>query len=105
MPRNGACATVVRAAGTGGAPPVSLPATAGSGSLTVTVRNDGSTAIANATTTGTDWASAVRANPRPIRGSAQPRARVNIPTAAAKPNALGLAIVESATPGFQAKKA
>src|SRR5690348_12546194 len=83
----------------------SATGTPGNGPWTVTVRNDGSTATTNAIATGTDWANAVRANPRPSRGSAQPRAMVRMPSAAAKPSARGLASVDNATPGFQAKNA
>src|SRR6266545_6720450 len=77
----------------------------GSGSFTVTVRNAGSTVMTNAITTGTAWAAAVRANPRPSRGSSQPSARIRIPTLAANPNARGLPSIDRATPGFQAKNA
>src|SRR6266702_1397669 len=77
----------------------------GSGSFTVTVRNAGSTVTAKAITTGTAWAVAVRANPRPSRGSSQPSARIRIPTLAAIPNARGLPSIDRATPGFQAKNA
>src|SRR6266542_1403282 len=77
----------------------------GRGSFTVMVRKAGSTVMTKAITTGTAWAAAVRANPRPSRGSSQPSARIRIPTLAANPNARGLPSIDRATPGFQAKNA
>src|SRR5690348_10057249 len=101
MPAKAARLTVT---GLGAAAAGAGPSARGKASFTVTVRSTGSTVTTNVRITGTDWAAAVSGKPRPSRGSSQPSAIVSTPMATVNRTARGLAIADTATPGFQAKK-
>lgn len=86
-------------------PAVAGGAANGRGAPRVTSRKAGNTVTPNTSSAGTSWAATVTRAPRPRRGSSQPRPRISAATARLNPSARGLASIERATPGFQAKEA